>query len=83
METKDGVKVRIDYLGTWDNANGWCDHDLDAITQRLYKQSFSYVERVWKSRIRIDAYWHKVVMHKVDDMPKTDKLGGVIGFRSR
>ena len=81
VETKDGIKVRIDYLGTWNNANGWSEQDLDSVTQILYKQRFSYVQQVWKSRMRIDDLWHKIAMQKVEDAPKADKFGEVRGFR--
>lgn len=81
VETKDGVKVRIEYLGTWNNANGWSEQDLNAVTQSLYKQSFGYVQQVWKSRIMIDDYWHKVAMQKVEDMPKENRFGEVRGYR--
>lgn len=72
VETNDGVKVRIEYLGTWNNANGWCEQDLDAVTRNLYDQPFTKVQQVWKTRIRIDDVWHKVKMTRVEDMPKVE-----------
>lgn len=72
VETKDGVKVHIEYLGTWNNANGWCEQDLDFETRRLYDQPFAKVQQVWKTRMRIDNWWHKVKMTRVEDMPKVE-----------
>lgn len=67
VETKDSVKVRITYLGTFNNTNGWCDKDLDYVTQKLYNQSFFHVQQVWKNRMPIDDWWHKVKMEIVSD----------------
>lgn len=72
VETNDGVKVCIEYLATWNNANGWCEQDLDTVTRNLYDQPFAKVQQVWKTRIRINDWWHKVKMTRVEDMPKVE-----------
>lgn len=81
VETNDGVKVRIEYLGTWNNANGWCEQDLDAVTQNLYDQPFAKVQQVWKTRIRIDDVWHKVKMTRVEDSVRDEKKKEVQRWR--
>lgn len=72
VETKDGVQVVIDYLCTWNNENGWSAQDLDVVTRRLYEQPFAKVQQVWKGRMHIDDWWHKVKMTRVEDMPKVE-----------
>ena len=72
VETKDGVKCRIEYIGTWNNENGWCSQDLDVITRNLYGQPFAMVQQVWNSRMRIDGWWHKVKMTRAEDEPKKE-----------
>lgn len=72
VETKDDVQVRIEYIGTWNNENGWCSQDLDAVTRKLYDQSFAMVQQVWNGRMRIDGWWHKVKMTRVEDEPKKE-----------
>ncbi len=72
VETKDGVQVRIEYLGTWNNENGWCSQDLDAVTRKLYERPFAMVQQVWDSRMYIDGWWHKVKMTKIEGEIKAE-----------
>lgn len=74
VETKDSVNVRITYLGTFNNTNGWCEKDLDYVTHKLYNQSFGYVQQVWKNRMPIGDWWHKVKMEIVSDNVLNSKV---------
>lgn len=66
VETSDGIRCRVEFQTTWNNADGMFDDELECVCQREYKCSFQTIKSIWISRIGIlSDYWHLVKLIKI------------------
>lgn len=63
--TRDGVKVRLRFIGTYNNENGECANVLDWIAMKLYDVHFVLIEKKWSSSFHIDNHWHYVELNPI------------------
>jgi hypothetical protein len=66
VETSDGVRCMAEFRTTWDNADGFCDEELEAISQREYGCPFSAIRSIWIGRLgNVSDIWHLVKLIKL------------------
>lgn len=59
-----GEVVTFLCLGGYDNSDGYCAADLDALSRDMYGMDFPSIEAVWKRRLgSLSGFWHKVRMN--------------------
>lgn len=62
-----GEVVKIHWCGTFNNEKGWCEDDLENLSQRLYNWTFSRVRSIWIARLgKVDDWWDWIKMYKVE-----------------
>lgn len=60
-DTADGVKVRMKFIGTWNNKDGLFDEELDKVCQDVLGVPFETIKSIWIARLGyLDDYWHYV-----------------------
>ena len=61
-----GEIVRVHWCGTYNNEKGWCDNDLERLSQSLYGWSFARVRSSWIARLgKVEGYWYWIKLYKV------------------
>lgn len=66
VETKDGVRVHLNFIKGMDNRGQYCIEDLDDYCQRRYGMGFSRYEAGWRWALdgAVSDFWYIVKMEK-------------------
>ena len=65
-DTADGVKVKLKFIGTWNNKDGLFDEELDKVCQDVLGVPFKTIKSIWIARLGyLDDYWHYVKLIKL------------------
>ena len=68
FQCSTGENVKIRWVSTFNNEDGWFEEELDSISQRLYNWSFSRVRSSWIARLgRVEGYWDLIKLYKVEN----------------
>ncbi len=64
--TADGKRVKLRFIGTWNNEEGRFDDELDGICLQFWGVPFMTMRSIWISRLgRVSDFWHIVEMKTV------------------
>lgn len=65
-ETLDGVKCKVNPIGTWNNKDDYFIEEFDDLCQRLYGCNFAAIRSIWIGRLgHVDDIWDMVIMTKI------------------
>lgn len=66
VSTSDGQKVKLKFIGTWNNEEGRFNDELDDICLRFWGVPFITMRSIWVSRLgRVSDFWHIVEMVRI------------------
>lgn len=66
FETSDGLIVKLEFVSTMNNTDGFCKDFLESFCNRRYGMTLQQYEYHWIDRLdRLDDWWHIVKMVKV------------------
>lgn len=67
FQCSTGEVVKIRWCGTFNNEKGWCDKDLEDLSQNLYGWSFPRVRSSWIARLgKVEGYFDWVKLYRVE-----------------
>lgn len=65
-ETRDGERVKVKFLSTWNNVDGRYDNELNMICNKRWGIDFAYLRSMWISRLsKVDDFWHLIKLEKI------------------